>query len=146
MLYLVTDAGKNYTLPGGSFILTRQQIREHYSTAEIRDNIIRVSTDNGSFRAGNGNFCSWYKSQNGKKVKWCLANDADYLQMAHRFRTFCWTLNFFDPEIFSIDYNTVATEDSPAISRKYTVDYTFGVDIDKEHGTNIHDLEVKTAV
>ena len=102
--------------------------------------------DSDSFRAGNGNFCSWYKSQNGKKVKWCLANDADYLKMAHRFRTFYWTLNVFDPEIFGIDYNTTKKEDSPAISRKYTVGYTFGVDIDKEHGTDIHDLEVKKAV
>jgi hypothetical protein len=127
-------------------MLTRQQIKEHYSIAGIKNNIIRVSMDSDSFRAGNGNFCSWYKSQNGKKVKWCLANDADYLKMAHRFRTFYWTLNVFDPEIFGIDYNTIKKEDSPAISRKYTVGYTFGVDIDKEHGTDIHDLEVKKAV
>jgi len=127
-------------------MLTRQQIKEYYNTAGIKKNVIRVSTDGGSFRAGNGNFCSWYKIQNGVKVKWCLANDADYLKMAHRFRTFYWTLNFFDPEIFVIDYNTVTKEDSPAISRKYTVGYTFGVDIDKEHGTDIHDPEVKKAV
>jgi|ERR1035437_6709321 hypothetical protein len=127
-------------------MLTRQQIKEHYSTAEIRDSIIRVSADGGSFRAGNGNRCKWYKYQYGKKVKWCLANDADYIKMALRFRTFYWTLNVFDSEIFGIDYNTVKTEDSPAISRKYTVGHTFGVDIDKEHGTDIHDLEVKKAV
>jgi len=127
-------------------MLTRQQIKEHYSTAGIKENIIRVSMDNGSFRAGNGNFCSWYKIQNGKKVKWCLANDTDYTKMALNFRTFYWTLNVFDPEIFAIDYNTISTEDSPALSRKYTVGYTFGVDIDKEHGTDIHDLEVKKAV
>ena len=102
--------------------------------------------DNGSFRAGNGNSWSWYKIQNGKKVKWCLANDTDYTKMALNFRTFYWTLNVFDPEIFCIDYNTIKTEDSPAISRKYTVGYTFAVDIDKEHGTDIHDLEVKKAV
>ena len=127
-------------------MLTRQQIKEHYSTAEIRENIIRVSADCGSFRAGNGNRCKWYKYQYGKKVKWCLANNADYIKMALRFRTFYWTLNVFDSEIFGIDYNTVKTEDSPAISRKYTVGYTFGVDIDKKHGTDIHDLEVKKVV
>ena len=127
-------------------MLTTLQIKEHYSTAEIRDNIIRVATDNGSFRAGNGDFRSWYKKQNGQKVKLCIANDADYLQMALDFRTFYWTLNVFDPEIFRIDYNTIKTEDSPALSRKFTVGYTFGVDIDKEHGTEIHDLNVKKAV
>jgi hypothetical protein len=102
--------------------------------------------DSGSFRAGNCDFCSWYKRQNGKKVKWCLANDADYIKMTLHFRTVYWTLNIFDPEIFGVDYNTVTKEDSPAISRKYAVGYTFGVDIDKEHGTDIHAPEVKTAV
>ena len=32
------------------------------------------------------------------------------------------------------------------ISRHYTVGYTFGIDIDKEHGTDIHDPEVKKAI
>jgi hypothetical protein len=83
-------------------MLMGQQIKEHYSTAGIKENIIRVSADGGNFRAGNGNFWSWYKNQNGKKVKWCLANDADYIKMVLNFRTFYWTLNVFDPEIFDI--------------------------------------------
>ena len=127
-------------------MLTRQQIEKHYSTAEIKKNIIRVSRDCGNFRAGTGGSFNWYKTQNGEKVKWCLANDVDYMKMALQYRTLYWTLNIFDPEIFGIDYNTVEKDDSPAISRKYTVDYTFGVDIDKEHGTDIHDPKVKKAV
>jgi hypothetical protein len=65
------------------------------TAAEIRENIIRVSTNCGSFRAGNGNFCNWYKNQYGKKVKWCLAKDVDYIKMALDFRTFYWPLNVF---------------------------------------------------
>ncbi len=127
-------------------MLTRQQIKEHYNTAGIKKNIIRVSRDGGNFRADTGDSFSWYKKQNGKKVKWCLANDVDYMEMALKYRTFYWTLNIFDPEIFVIDYNTVEKNDSPAISRQYTVGYTFGVDIDKGHGTDIHDPKVKKAV
>jgi hypothetical protein len=127
-------------------MLTRQQIERHYSTAEIKKNVIRVSRDCGNFRASNGDSFSWYKKQNGKKVKWCLANDVDYMEMVFKYRTFYWTLNIFDPEIFVIDYNTVEKNDSPAISRQYTVGYTFGVDIDKGHETDIHDPKVKKAV
>jgi 6-pyruvoyl-tetrahydropterin synthase len=127
-------------------MLTRQQINEHYSIAGIKKNIIRVSSDNGNFRAGNGDFSSWYKKEEGKKVKWCLANDADYNEMARCFRSFYWTLNVFESDIFDVDYNTVKKEESAGVSRKYTVGYTFGVDIDTEHGADIHDPSVKKAV
>lgn len=127
-------------------MLTRQQIKAHYRTPGIRDTIMRVSTDGGSYRAGNWDFINWYKYPNGKKLKLCLANRIDYTNMIMKCRTLYWTLNYFDPEIFKLDYTNIRSDESPAISRRYTVGYTFGIDIDREHGMDIHDPDVKKAV
>lgn len=129
-------------------MLTQAQIRAHYETPSVRQTIQRVCTDveSGSRRAGNLNFFGWYKEKGDKKFKRDLTNRIDYINMSQKGRSFYWTLNFFNPEIFKIDYNTVEKCDSPEISRKYTVAYTFGIDIDKEHGKDIHDPEVKRSV
>jgi hypothetical protein len=102
----------------------------------------------GNYRAGNWNFENWYKYSDGKKIKLCLANRTDYTNIIsnRKCRTLYWTLNYFDPEIFNVDYKYVQSYESPIISRRYTVGYTFGIDIDKEHDKDIHDPEIKKAV
>ena len=127
-------------------MLTRQQIKAHYRTPGIRDTIMRVSTDGESYRAGNWDFKNWYKYPNGKKIKLCLANRIDYTNMIMKCRTLYWTLNYFDPGIFKVDYTDIRSDESPVISRLHTVGYTFGIDIDREHGKDIHDPDVKKAV
>ena len=90
-------------------MLTHEQIKAHYATHGIRDTIIRVSSDNGNYRAGNWDFENWYKYSNGKKIKLCLANPTDYTNMIsnRKCRTLYWTLNYFDPEIFNVDYTAI---------------------------------------
>jgi len=127
-------------------MLTRQQIKAHYREPGIRETIMRVSSDDGNNRAGNWDFENWYKYPNGKKIKLCLANRTDYTNMIMKCRTLYWTLNYFDPEIFSVDYKDIRSDKSPEISRRHTVGYTFGIDIDREHGKDIHDPEIKKAV
>jgi hypothetical protein len=127
-------------------MLTRQQIKKHYGTPGIRDTIMRVSSDDGNYRAGNWDFENWYKYPNGKKIKLSLANRIDYINMVSKCRTLYWTLNYFNPNIFSVDYKDIRSDESPGISRRHTVGYTFGIDIDKEHGKDIHDPEIKKAV
>jgi hypothetical protein len=127
-------------------MLTRREIKAHYATPGVRETIMRISTDDGSYRAGNWDFENWYKYPNGKKIKFCMGNRTDYTNMIMKCRTLYWTLNYFDPQIFCLDYKEIRSDESPAISRRYTVGYTFGIDIDREHGKDIHDPEVKKAV
>jgi len=127
-------------------MLTRPQIKAHYRTQGIKETIMRVSSNDGNYRAGNWDFENWYKYPNGKKIKLCLANRADYINMISKCRTLYWTLNYFDPEIFSVDYKDIRSDESPEISRRHTVGYAFDIDIDREHGKDIHDPEVKKAV
>jgi hypothetical protein len=138
-------------------VLTQEQIRKHYLTPEIRDIIMRISSDRSNSRAGHWEDPKklidgeeverqdWYKHQNEKKFKICLSNRIDYYNSVSKHRSLYWTLNVFDPGIFNIDYNQL-TEKSETVSRKYTSGYTFGVDIDKEKGCNVHNPEVKKAV
>jgi len=138
-------------------MLTQEQIQKHYLNPGIRNTIVRVSTDGNNFRAGHWadpkkiidgeeiEPANWYKYQRDKKFKICFANREDFHNTVSKHRVLYWTLNVFEPGIFDIDYNQLP-EKSEAISRKYTTGYTFGIDIDKEHGQNIHDPEVKKAV
>lgn len=127
-------------------MLTQKQIGEHYTTPEIRDTIMRISSDGGSSRAGNGDFSSWYKYVKGKKLKFNLSNKFDYTNMVLKYRTLYWTLNLFDPEIFKLDYGNIKYTEKPIISRQFTKGYTLGIDIDKGKGCDIHDPAVKKAV
>src|SRR5690606_15058116 len=61
-------------------------------------------------------------------------------------RTLYWTLNIFDSAIYEVDFKKVEKAESAGISRQYTTGYTFGIDIDREHGNDIHNPEVKKAV
>ncbi|MCE5227083.1 MAG: hypothetical protein LLG05_14655 [Porphyromonadaceae bacterium] len=127
-------------------MLTRQDIRAHYKNPAVMNTIMRISSDEGSYRAGNWDFSNWYKYVNGKSLKLRLSNRVDFSNMILKGRTLYWTLNLFNPDIFQIDYNEVKDGESSKISRKYTTAYTFGIDIDKEHGKDIHDPFVKQSV
>lgn len=138
-------------------MLTLKQTKQHYLRPEVRNTIMRLCTDGDTSRSGhwqdteeiNGEIidkADWYRHVNGKKYKYDMSSPIDYTNMVLKHRTIYWTLNFFDKGIFKVDYSGIATNESPAISQKYTVGYSLGIDIDKGHGTNIHDPEVKKAV
>jgi hypothetical protein len=149
----------------GSSMLTFEQIQKHYKTKAIKDTIIRIATDGEYSRAGmkctpnafrdrkTGELIDsmdWYRGSGKywdrkflKKID--LSEGKDGLT-ANICRTLYWTLNVFEKGIYDIDYKTVQKGDGPIISRNHTVGYTLGVDIDREHGMDIHDPEVKKAV
>lgn len=146
-------------------MLTGEQIRAHYKTKEIADTIIRVSTDGEYSRAGmkctpnayldrkTGEIrdsMDWYLGSGAysnrkflKKIDLSNGKEGITLNIC---RTLYWTLNVFDKDIYNVDYKTVEKGEGPFISRSHTVGYTFGVDIDREHGMDIHDPNVKKAV
>jgi len=138
-------------------MLTLKQTKQHYLRPEVRNTILRLCTDSDTSRSGhwqdteelNGETidkADWYRHVNGKKYKYNMSSPIDYTNMVLKHRTIYWTLNFFDKGIFKLDYSAIATNESPVISQKYTVGYSLGIDIDKGHGTNIHDPDVKKAV
>jgi hypothetical protein len=75
-----------------------------------------------------------------------MSSPINYNNMVMTHRTIYWTLNFFNESIYRLDYSGISSEQSPGISRQYTVAYSLGIDIDKEHGKNIHDPDIKLAV
>ncbi|KKG06136.1 hypothetical protein [Methanosarcina mazei] len=118
---------------------------------------MRISSDEKGSRAGHWTdpetfidgkemkLQNWYKYQRGKKLKICLSNRVDYYNTVSKHRSLYWTLNIFDADIFELDYNQLPDK-SAKISRKYTTGYTFGIDIDKEKGCDIHSPDIKKAV
>ncbi|MEN6290441.1 MAG: hypothetical protein ABFD07_00290 [Methanobacterium sp.] len=127
-------------------MLTKRDIINHYKDPRVVSTIMRISEDEGNHRAGNWDFENWYKYANGKMLKLRLSNRTDYSNMIVKGRSLYWTLNLFNPDIFHVDYRGVKSGESPKISRSYTVGYTFGIDIDREHGKDIHDPVVKNSV
>lgn len=145
-------------------MLTNLQIRDHYNTPDIIDTIIRISTDGKCSRAGmkfipniyidkktgalkgsmNWYNCSPESCKRGTKIN--LSNRQNYMNAVVDCRTLYWTLNYFEPEIYEIDFKNVEKSEKTAISRSHTAGYTFGIDIDCEHGMNIHNQEVKRAL
>jgi len=123
-----------------------QWTTEHYNRPEIKETILYLSKDGAYNRWGNGDGWGWYKQESDKKQAYNLGNTEDYNAIVKAHRTLYWSLNLFDIRIFERDYNTVTQEESPLISRESTQGYTLGVDIDKGHGCDIHDPDVKKAV
>jgi len=125
----------------------------HYLRPEIKDTIIRVSTDNKMSRAANGNFEVWYRNGRRSKVHFDLSYDKDYKYLINRYKTLYWTLNLFDKHLFTVNYSQrlsdnerIPKSNSVKISQENTLGYTFGVDIDKTKGHDIHDPSVIKAV
>ncbi|WP_407356034.1 hypothetical protein [Methanolobus sp. WCC5] len=120
--------------------------REHYNRPEIKKIITSLSQDDAYCRWGNGDGHGWYKYNRNGKYAYNLSIEQDYKAITDKYRTLYWTLNYFDARIYEQDYTDVTSEESPLISRQYTQGYTLGVDIDKGHGCDIRDPEVKQAV
>ena len=142
--------------------LKKHEIRQHYKRPEIMETILRISSVGNFARAGmkftpdaytdreTGEMkdsMDWYNLKSGNrkhKKKINLSNEKDYINAVTECRTLYWTLNLFENDVFDINFREVAKTDSPILSRSYTAGYTFGIDIDTEHGKDIH--EVKEAV
>lgn len=133
-------------LSRGGSMLTQPQIRRHYLTPEVRETILRVSSAGNLSRGGNGDRSIWYKSRSHEKLKINLSNRLDYVNLVSKCRSLYWTLNLFAQALFEMDYSNINTSISPDISREHTQGYTFGIDIDVEHGKDIHVPDVKKAV
>lgn len=145
-------------------MLNQKDIREHYKRPEIVEAITRISTDGNFSRAGmkftpcayvdrkTGEMkdsMDWYNLRPGNrkaKKKIDMSKTKDYFNAVTECRTLYWTLNVFDKEIYDVDYKMVDKTDGPLLSRAYTMGYTLGIDIDKEHGCDIHSPDVKKAV
>ena|SRR5665647_771888 len=134
--------------------LTKKDIKTHYNRPEIRNTIIRVSTDGNTTRSGHWQdlegdreIQDWYRRvSKQERYKYCMGSRADYTNMVMRYRTIYWTLNMFNDRIYKENYAEISTDQSPAISRKYTAGYSLGIDIDKTKGNDIHSPECKKAV
>ena len=144
-------------------MLTQDQISEHYKNAEIMETIIRISGDGIYSRAGmkftpnaytakSGEIkdsMDWYRgrfSDRKQDYKINLSCENDYIKAVEECRSLYWTLNMFESDIFDVNYKDVEKSEKTLLSRSYTAGYTFGIDIDREHGTDIHNPEVKKAV
>jgi len=138
--------------------LTKSEILKHYFRPEIREIVQSLSSSEGLHRCGNGDNWAWYHNgkferttKDGPRYHIDLTTKAGYDYLTTQFRTLYWSLNFFEPDLFSVDYKEISNKDSPPLSRKYTGAYTFGVDIDTknktgQHGLNINVPKVKSAV
>lgn len=125
---------------------------EHYNRQEVRNTIHRIAQDGANSRCGNGDFSTWYKSnKRAPLTHFNLSHEADYNILIGRHKTLYWSLNLFDPYLFTLDFNQKLPEyeripkaNSPRISKTNTNGYTFSVDIDAVG--DIHEPDVKKAV
>lgn len=125
----------------------------HYLRPEIRDTIIRVSTDGNASRAGNGNFEVWYRNGRRSKTHFDLSNVNDYEYLINRYKTLYWTLNLFDPHFHTLNYSQqlpdnerIPKSNSARISQENTLGYMFAIDIDKGKGCDIHNPNVVKSI
>ncbi len=122
--------------------------REHYQRPEVRAIITKYALpdDNGNWRALNGDFHVWYRHKQDGQTRLINAVE-DYDELISACRTFYQTLNVFEPGLMNIiRYKDDITADNPLGTSADTVAYTLGVDIDKGHGYDIEDPEIKQAV
>ena len=125
---------------------------EHHSRPEVRNTILRIAQDGNNSRCGNGDFSTWYKTKKGMpQTHFNLLDEADYRLLIGRHRTLYWSLNYFNPYFYTLDFNQGLPEyeripkvNGPRISKMNTKGYTFSVDIDAIG--DIHDPTVKQAV
>ncbi|WP_462273427.1 hypothetical protein [Methanohalophilus sp.] len=127
-------------------ITATDRTREHYLRPEVMETILNLAHDETFYRWGNGDGVGWYYRHKQGKYAYNLSREEDYRAIISKYRTLYWTLNLFDMRIFDTDYKEVFPEESPILSRQFTHGYTLGVDIDKGHGCDIHNPEVKQAV
>jgi len=125
---------------------------DHYSRPEVKNTIRRIAQDGKNSRCGNGDFSTWYKNKKrAPQTHFDLSNEADYRLLAGRHKTLYWSLNLFDPHIFTLDFSQrlpdwerIPKANGPRISKMNTKNYTLSVDIDAIG--DIHDPVIKKAV
>jgi len=119
--------------------------REHYQRPEVKAIITKFALPGeGAWRALNGDFWRWYSHFNEGRL---LNATKDYDQLVDTYRTLYQTLNVFDPSLWMVGRpKDEITDDNPLGTLAETEAYTLGTDIDKGHGCNIEDAEVKQAV
>lgn len=146
-------------------MISKQAIIDHYKRPEVKDTIIRISRAQEGTRAGMKCTPNAYVDKNTRELKdlmdWYrgtgpytkrkflkkvdLSTGKEGITQNVN-RTLYWTLNIFDSAIYEVDFKKVEKAESAGISRQHTTGYTFGIDIDREHGNDIHNPEVKKAV
>ena len=123
---------------------------EHYQRPEVREIITRFAMPgNGIWRALNGDFHRWYRYRDSPAVREARLLNAveDYEELAKLYRTLYATLNVFDKNSWmAARQREEITSDHPLGTPADTVAYTLGTDIDKGHGRDIEDPDVKQAV
>ena len=121
--------------------------REHYLRPEVREIISRFALPgNGTWRALNGDFHRWYRNSTDGRAR-LLNVCEDYEELVNTYRTLYQTLNVFDPSLWMASRpREEITSDNPLGTPADTSAYSLGTDIDKGHGYNIEDPEVKKAV
>ena len=121
--------------------------REHYLRPEVREVISRFALPgNGTWRALNGDFHRWYRNSTDGRAR-LLNVCEDYEELVNTYRTLYQTLNVFDPSLWMASrLREEITSDNPLGTPADTAAYELSTDIDKGHGYNIEDPEVKKAV
>ena len=132
-------------------IIATDLTREHYQRPEVREIICKYAMPgDGVWRALNGDFYNWYmhRKSAAREHEVRLRNmDEDYDVTIEAHRTLYATLNVFNPKLRSVvRLKESITSDDPLGTPADTVAYTLGTDIDKGHGYDIEDPEVKQAV
>jgi len=124
--------------------------REHYSRPEVREIISKFAMPgNETWRALNGDFHRWYRyrdSPAGREARLLNAPE-DYEELVKIYRTLYATLNVFDKNSWmAARPREEITADNPLGTPADTVSYILGTDIDKGHGCDIEDPDIKQAV
>ncbi|MDD1762692.1 MAG: hypothetical protein LUQ59_10730 [Methanothrix sp.] len=121
--------------------------REHYLRPEVREIISRFALPgNGTWRALNGDFHRWYRNSTDGRAR-LLNVCEDYEELVNTYRTLYQTLNVFDPSLWMASRpREEITSDNPLGTPADTAAYEASTDIDKGHGYDIEDPEVKKAV
>jgi hypothetical protein len=121
--------------------------REHYQRHEVREIITKFAMPGeGTWRALNGDFHRWYNYSDDGQARLLNATE-DYEFVTEKYRTLYQTLNVFDPSLWMIArLKDEITDDNPLGTPADTQAYTLGCDIDKGHGCNIEDADVKEAI
>jgi phage/plasmid-associated DNA primase len=120
--------------------------REHYQRPEVKEIIAKFAMPDNCMRALNGDFHRWYAYSQDGNARLLNIKD-DYDMITDTYRVLYQTLNVFDPGLMVVSRKREEiTSEEPLGTPADTAAYTLGCDIDKGHGCNIEDPEVKQAV
>lgn len=130
-------------------ITATDETRAHYQRPEVKEIITKYAMPGeGAWRALNLDFRRWYRYTKEQPVKARLMNaQEDYDEAVCAGRTLYQTLNVFESCLMSeLRLKAEITADNPLGGVNDTMAYSLGCDIDKGHGCDIEEPEVKQAV